>query len=90
MLVGRAAERAHLDRLLQDAVGGRSGALVLRGDAGVGKTELLGYAALVADGWRVLRAIGIESEASFALSGVMQLAVTLLRTRLVLRPGRSH
>jgi predicted ATPase len=73
MLVGRVAERARLDRLLAEAREGRSGALLLRGDAGVGKSALLDYAAGAADGFRVLRAVGVESEASLAFSGLLQL-----------------
>jgi hypothetical protein len=58
MLVGRVAERAVADRLIEDARAGRSGVLVIRGEAGVGKTELLEYAAQAAEGFRVLRSIG--------------------------------
>ena len=42
-LLGRQVECEALDRLLADAVAGTSQALVLRGEAGVGKTALLGY-----------------------------------------------
>jgi predicted ATPase len=45
MLVGRAAEIAALDRLLAGAREGRSGVLVLRGEAGAGKSALLEHAA---------------------------------------------
>ena len=62
MLVGRAQERARLEALLAGAREGRSGALVLRGEAGIGKTALLEQAAGWAEGFRVWRAIGIESE----------------------------
>jgi predicted ATPase len=62
VLVGRSAERSRLSRLVADARNGRSRALVLRGEAGIGKTALLDYAAAVAGGVRVLRAVGIESE----------------------------
>jgi DNA-binding CsgD family transcriptional regulator len=47
VLHGRATERSVIDRLLVDARAGRSGALVVRGEAGVGKTALLDYAATV-------------------------------------------
>jgi MoxR-like ATPase len=49
MLHGRRAECDALDRLLADARRSRSGALVLRGEAGVGKTALLEHAAGRAD-----------------------------------------
>jgi hypothetical protein len=54
MLHGRSAETARIDVLLAAARHGRSGALVIRGEAGVGKTALLDYAAAAA-GMRVLR-----------------------------------
>ncbi|HWD77713.1 MAG TPA: ATP-binding protein, partial [Kribbella sp.] len=63
MLYGRDRERAEIDQLLCRARGGRSGVLVLRGDAGIGKTALLDYAAETATDLRVLRGTGIEFEA---------------------------
>jgi DNA-binding CsgD family transcriptional regulator len=78
MLLGRVPERDRIDRLVAGAREGRSGALLLRGEAGVGKTALLEYSAGSADGFRVLRAIGIESEASLAFSGLMQLTRPVL------------
>ena len=41
MLVGRSAEQATIDRLLAAAREGRSGVLVFRGEAGIGKSALL-------------------------------------------------
>jgi hypothetical protein len=43
-LVGRERECAVLDRLLEASARGESGSLVLRGEAGIGKTALLTYA----------------------------------------------
>jgi DNA-binding NarL/FixJ family response regulator len=63
MLYGRSAETARIDELLAAARDGRSGALVIRGEAGVGKTALLDYAAATA-GMRVLRAAGEPVAAS--------------------------
>ncbi|MFI6833617.1 ATP-binding protein [Kribbella sp. NPDC050241] len=63
MLYGRTSERAEIDQLLRRAHRGRSGVLIVRGDAGIGKTSLLEYAARSATGMRVLRGTGIESEA---------------------------
>ena len=62
MLTDRGSERATLDELLAGAKLGRSGVLVLRGEAGIGKSALLQYAAERAEGCRVLRAIGAEWE----------------------------
>src|SRR5262249_27920384 len=73
MLVGRSAERAALDRLMEGGRSGRSAALVLRGEPGVGKTALLGYAAVQAQDARVLRAVGIETETELAFAGLHQL-----------------
>ena len=63
MLHGRRSEGDALERLLADARRSRSGVLVVRGEAGVGKSALLGHAAGQADGMAVLRASGVESEA---------------------------
>lgn len=63
MLYGRAAEQARVDRLLADARSGRSGVLVVRGQPGMGKSALLDHMAEQAAGVRVLRGVGIESEA---------------------------
>ncbi len=73
MLLGRERECARLDELLDEARHGHSRALVLRGDPGIGKTALLEYAIESADGFRVLRAVGIESESKLAFSGLHQL-----------------
>jgi DNA-binding NarL/FixJ family response regulator len=80
MLHGRERECARLDGLLDAARAGRSGALVLRGEAGIGKSALLEYAAEHAAGFRVLRGAGIESESEFPFAVVHQ----------VLRPVLGH
>ena len=58
MLRGRDDARAVLDRLLEEARAGQSGVLVLRGEAGVGKTALLEYAIASASDLMVVRAVG--------------------------------
>jgi DNA-binding CsgD family transcriptional regulator len=70
MLVGRFAERSRLHRLIGDVKDGRSRSLVVRGEAGIGKTALLDYTADIADGMRVLRVVGIESEAEIPYAGL--------------------
>ena len=79
-LVGRRAEREVVDRLLAGARAGRSGALVVRGEAGIGKTALLEGVrdGAVSAGFRVGHAVGAESEAEFAYSGLHQLCGPLL------------
>jgi len=73
MLLGREEERLALDRLLGEARGGRSGVLALVGEPGIGKTALLDYAAKHAEGMRVLRARGVESEAEVPFAGLAEL-----------------
>ena len=72
MLIGRETECGLLDRLLSGARDGESGVLVLRGEPGVGKTALLGYAADQAEGFRVLRGTGIETESELAFAALHQ------------------
>ena len=78
VLRGRAGEREALDRLLGDALAGRSGVLVIRGEAGVGKTALLRYAADRAPGFQVAQISGIESELELPFAGLHQLCASLL------------
>src|SRR5580693_9664967 len=78
MLRGRRDECAVLDRLLDGARVGRSGALVLEGEAGVGKSALLDYAVASASDLRVLRAVAVESEMELAFAALHQLCAPLL------------
>ena len=66
-LLGRTVECEKLDELLSAVRSGRSGALVVRGEAGFGKTALLDYVAARSDGCRLDRAVGVESEMELAL-----------------------
>jgi hypothetical protein len=77
-LLGRRSECETLDRLLTDALSGRSGAAVLRGEAGVGKSALLSYLSERVSGWCVARAVGVESEMELAYSGLHQLCGPML------------
>jgi DNA-binding CsgD family transcriptional regulator len=77
-LRGRRTECKALDRLLADARNDRSGVVVVRGEAGVGKTALLDYLDERADGFRIVRAVGIESEMELAYAGLHQLCAPLL------------
>ncbi|MGC7098614.1 AAA family ATPase [Amycolatopsis lurida] len=70
MLRGRQAEREAIGALLTGARDGISGALVLRGEPGIGKTSLLDHAAENAGDLRVLRGVGIESEAELPFAGL--------------------
>ena len=87
MLQGRQMQQAAIDALLGQAEAGASGALVLRGEPGIGKTALLDYAADRASGQMpALRAIGIESEAELPFAGLHQLVRPAL-DRLGALPG---
>src|SRR5918997_2579612 len=78
MFVGRERERARIDRLLEGARGGVSGALLLHGEAGIGKTALVRWAIGRATGMRVLRARGIETESDIPFAGLAELVSPLL------------
>jgi DNA-binding CsgD family transcriptional regulator len=77
MLRGRRAERVELDRLLEAIHAGQSAVLVLRGEAGIGKTALVEYAAERGKGCRALRAVGVESEMELPFAGLHQLCSPL-------------
>jgi DNA-binding CsgD family transcriptional regulator len=77
-LLGRRAETEEIDGLLTEALAGRSRVLVLRGEAGVGKSALLDYAADRLDGFRVAKAVGVESEMELPYSGLHQLCAPML------------
>ena len=84
-LLGRRDECAALDRLVADVLAGATRVLVVRGEAGVGKSALLGYLsgriageAGRGGGWRIASAVGVESEMELAYSGLHQLCAPLL------------
>jgi DNA-binding CsgD family transcriptional regulator len=78
VLHGRRTECAALDRLLEAARGGHSGVLVVRGEAGVGKSALLEYALSAASEFRVTQAAGVEWEMELPFAGLHQLCAPLL------------
>ena len=78
MLQGRRNERDVLDGQLQRVRAGESSVLVVRGEAGVGKTSLLEYVADRASGCRTLRVAGVESEMELAFAGLHQLCAPML------------
>jgi predicted ATPase len=77
-LLGRRGECQALDRLLARLRTGRSPVLVLRGEAGVGKSALLEYLADQASGCRIVRAAGAEAEMELPYAGLQQLCAPLL------------
>jgi DNA-binding CsgD family transcriptional regulator len=89
-LRGRADECARLDALLEGARAGSGGVLVLRGEAGLGKTALLEHAIASASGLRVLRVAGMESEMELAFAGLHQLCAPMLdRLERIPEPQRD-
>jgi AAA ATPase domain len=86
VLLDRLAERSALDGLLEAARVGRSGALVVGGEPGVGKTALLEYVIESAPGFQVARAAGVESEMELPFAALHQLCAPML-DRLKRLPG---
>ncbi|HEY0409842.1 MAG TPA: AAA family ATPase [Candidatus Dormibacteraeota bacterium] len=81
-LQGRRRERHAVDRLLTAVRSGRSGALLVRGAPGIGKSALLDHAMESASGFRVTRATGVQSEMELAFAGLHQFCGQML--------GRLH
>jgi predicted ATPase len=77
-MLGRRKECAELDRLLAGVRAAQSRALVLRGEAGVGKSALLAYLLDGASGCRIARAAGVESEMEVPFAGLHQLCASFL------------
>jgi DNA-binding CsgD family transcriptional regulator len=73
VLVGREQEQRAIEETLARARTGVSAALVLVGEAGIGKTVLLDHAAERAEGMQVLRARGVESEAQIPFASLLEL-----------------
>jgi DNA-binding CsgD family transcriptional regulator len=104
MLCGRDRELRMVVRLLEDARAGRSGVLAVVGEAGIGKSALLGYAEEQAAGMKVLRARGVRSEARIPFAGLLELLrpalgglpaipgpqAEALQSALALRPARAR
>ncbi|MER7849300.1 AAA family ATPase [Kitasatospora sp. NPDC096077] len=87
MLYGREHEQVAVDALLARARDGHSGALLLRGEAGIGKTALLDDAVTRAgEAFRVVRAAGVEYEAELPFAGLSLLLAPAL-DRLDVLPG---
>ena len=78
VLHGRRSEREALQRLLEGVRGGQSRVLVVCGEAGVGKTALVESVIGSASGFRVVRAVGVESEMELAFAALQQLCAPML------------
>jgi DNA-binding CsgD family transcriptional regulator len=78
VLYGRVAEVSRLKKLLESARAGHSAVVVLRGEAGVGKTALIEDLVSAAAGVRVLRTAGVESDMELPFAGVHRLILPLV------------
>ena len=77
-LIGRDAERSELDSLLEALRRGESRCLVIRGEAGVGKTALLGYLTEQAADCRVIGVTAVQWEMELAFAALHQLCAPIL------------
>jgi DNA-binding CsgD family transcriptional regulator len=77
-LLDRGSERDVLEGLVARVRAGQSGVLVLRGEAGIGKTALLEHLAAAAEGCRIARAAGVESEMELAFAALHTLCAPML------------
>jgi DNA-binding CsgD family transcriptional regulator/uncharacterized membrane protein (DUF2068 family) len=77
-LRGRRAECARLDHVVAGVRSGQGQVLILRGEAGIGKSALHEYLVSRAEGCRVARASGVESEMELPFAGLHQLCLPLL------------
>jgi DNA-binding CsgD family transcriptional regulator len=89
-LRGRRSECKTLDQVVSSIAEGASRVLVLRGEAGVGKTALLEHVAAHAGRSRVLRAVGVESEMELPFAGLHQLCAPMLDRLDDLPEPQSH
>jgi DNA-binding CsgD family transcriptional regulator len=90
MLLERERECAAIERLLEEAHAGRSGALVVRGEAGIGKTALLDFAIERASDMLLVRAQGVQSEAEVAFGGLLHVCRPLLAKADDLPERQAH
>ena len=77
-LLDRSRERDVLDQLVAGVRAGQSRVLVLRGEAGIGKTALLEHLSAAAEGCRIVRAAGVESEMELAFASLHALCAPML------------
>ena len=76
--IARGAEQERIENLLAEAREGRNGALVIRGEAGLGKTSLLDWAVERANGLHVLHTSGIDTDSERPFAALEELCRTLL------------
>lgn len=77
-LIGRRAETQRIDDVVAAARSGHGGALVIRGEAGIGKSALLAHAGRAAAGGRIITATGSEFETELPYAALHQLCAPML------------
>ncbi|MGZ5418298.1 MAG: LuxR C-terminal-related transcriptional regulator [Nocardioides sp.] len=77
-LIDRGVEKQALSEMLESVRGGRSRALVLRGEPGVGKSALLGYTVAHAEDMQVVRMVAVESENHLGFAAAHRLLMPFL------------
>ena len=88
--LGRTRECQRLDGMLAQARDGHSAVLVIRGEAGIGKTALLRYAARQASGLRVAQIAGVQAEMELPFAAIHRLCAPMLdRTDALPEPQRN-
>ncbi len=90
ILVGRGAELQLLRDVLEKARAGHSHSLVVYGDAGIGKTALLGHALRAAEGFTVLRTAGVNAESELPFAGLSQLLQPIVTRLDSVPPHHAH
>ena len=88
--LGRAHERERFDAMLAQACDGHSAVLVVRGEAGIGKTALLRYAARQASGLRIAEIDGIQAEMELPFAGIDRLCAPMLESLEVLAAPQQN
>jgi hypothetical protein len=89
-LLGRAHEWGAIEDLLTSVRDGLSGAIVLRGETGIGKTALLDHAVAAAADMRTVRLVGIESEMELGYAGLHQLLHPFMQQYDMLPPRNDR
>src|SRR5262249_41239882 len=79
-----------IERLLDGARSSEGGALVLRGDPGIGKSALLAFAADRSPPMRLLRGVGVESESELPFAALHQILLPVLGLTDRLPPVPAH
>lgn len=90
MLVGRAEEMHRLRSMVIGARNGMSGALVIRGEPGIGKTTLLSATIGATPDVRLIRIEGYEAEASIPYAGLQRLGIVLRQFESALSPRHAR